>query len=231
MYYRVGNAAEIIARMDVRRTTRKEDMVYALTGILSIHLVSAYGEGLRSRERLLHELAIQKGDISFLSFSTTRKLSDTYLPAISDTKFSIAKCVQASTPATVSHLGISIKVQLISRNDAKKLMERLSQWKSLSFVQDKYVGLDQVFRKARRLKFHATGSANIAVIHDIRSIMLVEVYGKDRQTGVERPLKFCSPNQCCQIEENEFKRLFLHTDVEYEKVWLGDKSISIDAIS
>lgn len=79
-------------------------MAYALTGILSIHLALAYGEGLRSRERLLHELAIQKGDISFLSFPTTRKLSGTHLPAISDTKFLIAKCVQASTPAIVSHL-------------------------------------------------------------------------------------------------------------------------------
>jgi hypothetical protein len=230
LYYRVGNAAEIIARMDARRTTRKEDMAYALTGILSIHLALAYGEGLRSRERLLHELAIQKGDISFLSFPTTRKLSGTHLPAISDTKFLIAKCVQASTPATVSHLGISIEVQLISGNDAIKLMETLRQWKTFNFVKGKYVGLDQLLQKARKLEFQATESVEIAVIHNIRSIMLVEIYGKDRQTGGGRPLKFCSPIQCCQIEENEFKRLLIHTDVEFERIWLGDKSVSTDTV-
>ncbi|KAI8574959.1 hypothetical protein K450DRAFT_181501, partial [Umbelopsis ramanniana AG] len=68
LYYRPGNAAEVLARMDARETTRKEDMAYALAGIFSVHLTLAYGEGLKSRERLLRELAIQKGDLSFLSF-------------------------------------------------------------------------------------------------------------------------------------------------------------------
>jgi hypothetical protein len=31
LHYRPGNAAEIIARMDIRSTTRKEDQAYALT--------------------------------------------------------------------------------------------------------------------------------------------------------------------------------------------------------
>jgi Heterokaryon incompatibility protein (HET) len=230
LYYRAGNAIEILARMDARKTTRKEDMAYALTGILSIHLVLAYGEGFKSRERLLHELAIQKGDLSFLSFPTTRKTAGTHLPAITDIKFSIAKCVQASTPATVSHLGLSIEVQLISGDAAKKLLESLSRWKSLNFVQGKYIGLDGLIKKARNLEFQATASLEFAIIHNIRSIMLVDIYGKDRQTGGGRPLKFCSPIQCCQIEENEFKRLFIHEDVDLERIWLGDKSVSTDAI-
>ncbi|KAI8581470.1 hypothetical protein K450DRAFT_231465 [Umbelopsis ramanniana AG] len=128
LYYRAGNAAEILARMDARATTRKEDMTYALTGILSVHLTLAYGEGLKSRERLLYELAIQKGDLSFLSFSITKKITGNHLPAISDTKFLIARCVQAATPSTVSHLGISIVVQLISGIAQKTLLDNLGRW-------------------------------------------------------------------------------------------------------
>lgn len=37
--YQPGNAAEIIARMDMRTISRKDGVSYALTGILSIHLV------------------------------------------------------------------------------------------------------------------------------------------------------------------------------------------------
>ncbi|KAI8576081.1 hypothetical protein K450DRAFT_214683, partial [Umbelopsis ramanniana AG] len=66
LHYRPGNSTELLSRMDVRETTQKEDMAYALMGILSIHLTLAYGEGPKSRERLLQELAIQKGDLSFL---------------------------------------------------------------------------------------------------------------------------------------------------------------------
>jgi hypothetical protein len=49
--YRPGNAAEILARMDARETTRKEVKAYALAGVFSIYLPLAYGEGLKSRER------------------------------------------------------------------------------------------------------------------------------------------------------------------------------------
>lgn len=68
VYYRPGNAATIISMMDRRNTKRIEDSSYALTGIFSIHLAMAYGEGKRARERLLRELATQKGDLSSLSF-------------------------------------------------------------------------------------------------------------------------------------------------------------------
>jgi hypothetical protein len=38
-------------------------------GIFSIHMTLAYDEGEKARERLLHALAIQKGDLSYLSFA------------------------------------------------------------------------------------------------------------------------------------------------------------------
>ena len=64
LYYRLGNAAEILARMDMRQTERQEDMAYALAGIFSVHLTLAYGEEEKARNRLLQELAIQKGDVA-----------------------------------------------------------------------------------------------------------------------------------------------------------------------
>lgn len=44
LFYRLGNAGEILSLMDMSETTRKEDMAYALVGIFSIHLTVAYGE-------------------------------------------------------------------------------------------------------------------------------------------------------------------------------------------
>ncbi|KAI8582099.1 hypothetical protein K450DRAFT_229012 [Umbelopsis ramanniana AG] len=117
LYYRQGNAAEILARMAVRETTREEDMAYALAGIFSIHLPLAYGEGLESRERLLHQLAIRKGDLSFLSFQNTPVNSSSYLPTVHDTNYTIAVCKRASVPITVSHFGICFRVELINGQD------------------------------------------------------------------------------------------------------------------
>jgi hypothetical protein len=225
LYCRAGNAAEILARMDARTTTRKEDMAYAVTGILSVHLTLAYGEGLKSRDRLLYELAIQKGDLSFLSFSTKKKITGSHLPAITDTKFLIARCVPAATPSTVSHLGISIVVQLINGAKQKTLLESLSRWMVLKFVKDKHSGIEQFLKNAERSKAKAATSMEIAIIQNIRSIMLVEIYGTDQQAGEGRPLKICSPIQCCQIEENEFQRLFSHISIDFERIWLGDKSV------
>ncbi|KAI8577281.1 hypothetical protein K450DRAFT_178084, partial [Umbelopsis ramanniana AG] len=45
LYYRPGNAAEILARMDARKTTNVEDMSYALIGIFSLNIPLGYGEG------------------------------------------------------------------------------------------------------------------------------------------------------------------------------------------
>lgn len=48
--------------------------------------------------------------------------------------------------------------------------------------------------------------------------MLVEIYGTDQRDGEGRPLKICSPLQCCQIEENEFQRLFGDIHQNFERI-------------
>ncbi|KAG2175263.1 hypothetical protein INT44_007751 [Umbelopsis vinacea] len=231
LYYRPGNAAEILARMDVRMTARAEDRTYALIGIFSIDLALSYGEGLRSRARLLHQLAIQKGDLSFLSFHTDGKAPHHYLPSIDETNYLIAKCTRASAPVTVSHFGICFEVQLVNGEAARQLLEKLNCWVKMSFAKDRFQGVEELIKVGEHPEYQRSPSVELAIVHDIRSLMLVQIYGQDMQTGGGKPIKLCYPLQCCQIEETEFERLFSwymeepkHPAAESEELEREDKS-------
>jgi hypothetical protein len=208
LFYRPGNAAEILARMDARQITREEDRAYALAGIFSIHLTLAYGEGVKSRERLLRELAIQKGDLSFLSFRTTRTILHDYLPAIGETNYSISKCTRASAPVTVSHFGMCFEVQLVKGEAARQVLAKLKRWIEMSFSRDRYLGVEELIKLGEQPENQLSSSVELAIVHDIRSLILIQVYGQDMQTGGGKPIKLCYRLQCCQIEETEFARLF-----------------------
>lgn len=223
LYYRHGNAAEILARMDVRETTRKEDMAYALAGIFQIHLTASYGEGTEARGRLLHELTTQKGDLSFLSFPTVDNNALNYLPNPSDANFLIATCTDTSTPTNVSHCGICIEVQLVQGAGVKMVLEMLGRWKDLRIFQGKSSGIPELIATAERPEYRNSTDVELAIIHDIRSIMLIQTYGEDIHTGGNRPIKLCFRLQCCQIEEDEFERLFYDLDIAPDRIWLGRK--------
>ena len=207
LYYRPGNAVEILTRMDVRKTTRKEDMAYALAGIFSIDLTLAYGEGLRSRTRLLEQLAIQKNDLSFLSFHTTERTLHNSLPTIDERHHLIAKCTTALAPVIVSHFGICFEVQLVKGEDANRLLKKLKVWSEFSFAKGRFSGVEELINAGEQSEHQNSSSVEIAIVHDIRSLILVQVYGYDMQTGGGKPIKLCYRLQCCQIEENEFDRL------------------------
>ncbi|KAI9289118.1 hypothetical protein BC943DRAFT_377339 [Umbelopsis sp. AD052] len=224
LYYRPGNAAEILARMDVRKTTRTEDMAYALAGVFSIHLTLAYGEGIKSRERLLHELAIQGGDISFLSFQSTEIMERQYcLPFIGQRVFSIAHCAKSSIPVSVSPLGICFEAQLIRGLDARNVVRKLSVWKHLNFAKCRSVGIEGLIMAAKMLERQRTIAIELAIVHEIKSLLLVHIYNNDLLGNDGTPMKLCYRLQCCQIEENEFGRLFDETKATVERVWLGDR--------
>jgi hypothetical protein len=206
--YRPGNAAEILARMDIRHVTREEDRAYALAGIFSIDLPLAYGEGLRARAKLLQQLAIQKGDLSFLSFHSSETVLRPYLPSIDEPNFLIAKCAKASTPVTVSHIGMCFEVQLVKGETARQLLAKLKRWIGMSFSRDRYLGAEELINAGEQPENQLTSSVELAIVHDIRSLILVQVYGQDKQTGGGKPIKLCYRLQCCQIEETEFARLF-----------------------
>ncbi|KAG2183084.1 hypothetical protein INT44_006065 [Umbelopsis vinacea] len=228
--YQPGNAVEIIARMDVRKTTYGEDMAYALAGVFSIHLTLAYGEGLSSRERLFHELATKKGDVSFLSFQSTPKMFRNYLPAIGQSKLMIAKPIEASAPIMVSHFGVCFDVQLVEGSDASSVLKILNGWKDLSFAKGRSIGVERLIEMAESQEKQSSAPLKLAIVHYIRSIMLVETYGKDFQTGgAGRQIERCYRLQCCQIEEREFSRLFSKDDENLVRIWLYDKPDGVRA--
>jgi hypothetical protein len=215
LYYRPGNAVEILTRMDVRETTRKEDMAYALAGIFSIDLTLAYGEGLRSRARLLEQLAIQKGDLSFLSFPTTQRMLHNSLPAIGETHHLIAKCTIASAPVIVSHFGICFEVQLVKAKDAKRLLQKLKVWSEFSFAKGRFSGVEKLIEAREQPEYRNSSSVEISV----------QVYGYDMQTGGGKEIKLCYRLQCCQLEETEFKRLLIwHVDESRKSAAVGEEA-------
>lgn len=227
LYYRAGNAAEILNRMDRRKTTRTEDMSYALTGIFSIHLPLAYGEGKRSRERLLLELATRKGDLSFLSFPSTKMNIGAYLPVSGHTYFTVADCATASTPAMVSHFGITVQVELLSGLDIEKALKALTGLKNMKmYSKGRYMGIAELLKQVQKSEIKPASTLGISIIRDIRSIMLIETHGNDIMTAGSIAIKCCHRLQCCQVETNEFERLFKSIGTKSERIWLGSKPLA-----
>jgi hypothetical protein len=227
LYYRQGNAAEILTRMDVRKTTREEDMAYALVEIFFIHLELAYGEGFKSRERLFNELATQKGDISFLSFQSNEVKSWKCLPDIGQANSLIATCKVASAPVNVSHIGIRLEVGLINGPGFSIVLRQLKSWNSLGIMKGRSIGLENLIALSESPEHQ--GLLSLAIVHDIKSLILVQVNNIDLQRGGGRPIKVCNRLQCCQIENNEFDRLFKGTENICESIWLGNDLVDTGA--
>jgi hypothetical protein len=184
----------------------------------------AYGEGEKARERLLHALATQKGDLSFLSFATKGSKSN-YLPTIEDPPYLAAQCRKASTPATLSHFGLIIQVQLVRMADADKVLTSLRSLKNLrKFEKGDIVGAMKLMERIQRQAIHTSVSSYIAIVSDIRSIILLEQHGEDQQPGGGASIRCCHRLQCYQIEEFDFERLFGKMNEDHERIWLGDQT-------
>jgi hypothetical protein len=147
-----------------------------------------------------------------------------HLPTFAQTNFSIAKCTVASVPVTISHFGICLEVQFINGPDAKKILNKLEVWMNYTFSKGQSVGVEDLITAARRSEIQTLKPVELAIMYNIRSLMLVESYDSNWYPGYERPIKLCYRLQCCQFEENEFKRLFGKVDATFERIWLGDKS-------
>jgi hypothetical protein len=181
-------------------------------------------------------LAIQEGDLSFLSFSSKDTSSGNHLPSTEDVNYLLANCRQSSAPVMVSHFGISFEVQLIEGEGVSKILMKLSAWKHLKIATGRFIGLDGIIQEAKA-GHQESSNLKLAVVHDIRSIMLLMEYGEDWQTGGGGPVKLCYRLQCCQIEEDEFERLFDDIENDYgiaaniERIWLGDKRLTFKSSS
>jgi hypothetical protein len=76
----------------------------------------------------------------------------------------------------------------------------------------------------QRQAINTSVSSYIAIVSDIRSIMLLEQHGEDQQPGGGASIKCCHRLQCYQIEEFEFQRLFDKMSEDHERIWLGDQT-------
>jgi hypothetical protein len=226
VYYHPGNAAEILARMDARKTTHVEDMSYALIGIFSINIPLGYGEEWDARVKVLNELATKKGDISFLSFATTKSNTGKYLPLPKDKNYLVAQCIPAKISARISHFGLTVEAQLVSIVEFQGIMDGLKRWKKLHMNRTKSVGLDQLISAAEQRDVRNSKCIEVAIVHSIRSLMLVEIHGDVRHTDGSLAYKPCHRLQCCQFEHYEFERLFADINVRYQTIWLGDKPLT-----
>lgn len=92
------------------------------------------------------------------------------------------------------------------------------------YSKGRCVGLKELNYAAKSPKIKTPKAIQIAIVQSIRSIMLIQVHESDLQTGGGFPIKCCTRLQCCQVEEDEFQRLFRNfTKVKPERIWLGDK--------
>jgi hypothetical protein len=136
------------------------------------------------------------------------------LPAIGEKHHLIAKCTIASAPVIVSHFGICFEAQLVKGEDARWLLQKLEVWSKFNFAKGQFSGVEELIKATKQPEHQNSSSVEIAIVYDIRSLILVQVYGYDMQTGGGNPIKLCYRLQCCQIEENEFDRLL---------TWSADK--------
>jgi hypothetical protein len=125
----------------------------------------------------------------------------------------------------VSHFGICFDVELVELSDENLILRKLKGWKDLCFAKGRSTGVDKLIEISESQEHQSPlSSLKFAVVHYIRSIMLLETYGKDLQTGgAGKQIELCYRVQCCQIEEKEFTRLFSKSHENLVRIWLRDK--------
>ena len=108
--------------------------------------------------------------------------------------------------------------------DADKVLVSLKSLHNLKKFEKDFFGATKLMEMIKRLAINTSMSSYIAIVSDIRSIMLLEQHGEDRQPGGGASIKCCHRLQCYQIEELEFERLFGKMSEDYERIWLGDQN-------
>jgi hypothetical protein len=108
-----------LSLMASRYTTRVEDKAYALIGLLKLDFQIMYGEGERSWPRLIEQLAIQRGDLSWMMGQDRECWYDSqcFIPGIIRRDY-IAKQV-SNRPIRLSHLGMELYVAAIDKSSTQ----------------------------------------------------------------------------------------------------------------
>ncbi|KAI8577251.1 hypothetical protein K450DRAFT_290638 [Umbelopsis ramanniana AG] len=88
----------------------------------------------------------------------------------------------------------------------------------------KSVGLDQLITAAEQRDVRNSERIEVAIVHRIRSLMLLEINGAEQHMG-RQEYKSYHRLQCCQFEHYEFERLFSDFNAQYQTIRLGDKPL------
>jgi hypothetical protein len=227
LYYRPGNATEVLARMDARGTTLVEDMSYALIGIFSIHIPLSYGEQWDARTKLLRELATKKGDLSILSFATNKENAGKYLPLPYEKPFLVAQCAPAKTPITFNRFGVTVEAQLVSIVEFQNMLDVLKRWMKLQMNRTKSVGLNQLISAAEQRDVRNSKCIEVAIVHSIRSLMLVVIHDDEQHMDGSQAYISCHRLQCCQFEHQEFERLFADINVSQQTIFIKEENVEV----
>ncbi|CAO3695683.1 unnamed protein product [Umbelopsis ramanniana] len=105
-----------LSTMVKRQTTRIEDKAYSLIGLLGIDFQIMYGEGERAWTRLIEQLAIQKGDLSWMvgRSNEVHKTSKCFIPYYIQDLYIAPQITKY--PVRVSHVGMELYVH-VANND------------------------------------------------------------------------------------------------------------------
>jgi hypothetical protein len=181
-----------LSLMENCETTRYEDKVYALIGLLNLDFQIMYGEGERSWPRLIEQLAIQRGDLSWMMGQDYRCWYDSqcFIPGIIRRDY-IAKHV-SNRPIRLSHLGMELYVAAIDKSSTQVCQT----WMSKVFPHRSYRKKDTLFENTNMMIVSGTnvilavdykdidyGEILLAVLaHDIKPVGKVESHWLTRRT-------------------------------------------------
>ena len=167
------SAAERLAWMHGRKTTREEDMAYCLFGVFDINMPLLYGEGAKAFRRMQVEVLSQLGDESILVWACTPEYETIHrggLLATSIENFAngnVERCITHSrTPFTISSYLAELQVGssdqgifrhkdediLAVRLNCVRARPRCSASPCVIFLQQQHCGH---FRREFRRKHHS----------------------------------------------------------------------------
>lgn len=123
-----------LSLMQVRETSRVEDKAYSLIGLLKLDFQIMYGERGRAWTRLIEQIAVQNGDLSWMK-SDTRDLHLIYAPKNYIPRYINSDYISwqiSDRPIRISHIGMEVYVTSADRDTKKKWIKQLD---SLPYLQ------------------------------------------------------------------------------------------------
>lgn len=133
-------------------------------------------------QRLLN--SSPNGRLVVPNFSANNQNIGDCLPRPEDALCLIAQCKTASAHAMVSHFNLTIEDQFVDELDSQtKLLENPMVLTTWNFNEGKSMGATELIFLIPNLDTTIPTKVAIAIVHSIRSIMLLEIHDEDPHTA------------------------------------------------